>query len=195
MGEFQILACIPLTGSVPIKDIAELSGIPIAQLTRIVRFAAATAAFLDEPEDGQVAHTELSARFVSDPSYLDAAMFLAETMKTAPYSYGEVTGEAEACHLTAEDLQRPKVRREMAAYLRYVGGILGAEDVNEVLAQLHWVTCTARRVRLHALSRYVGGVPRSRDRHWGGCTPRHVTMGAHVHHCMYTSYCTMADSR
>jgi hypothetical protein len=143
LGEFQILACIPLSGSVRIRDIAELSGAPPTQLARVVRLVS-TCGFLEEREADHVAHTGLSACFVNDPSYLDAAMFLAETagpiaLQAVP---GRVKGEtmvetAKTSFLKTRD-EQPKLRRQWAAYQRHAGGVLSADEVAEVLGQLRW---------------------------------------------------------
>lgn len=55
-------------------DMAELSSVPEAHLARIVRLVA-TIDFLCELQPGHVAHTPLSAPFVTTPSLLDAAIF------------------------------------------------------------------------------------------------------------------------
>lgn len=44
LGDFQVLACIPLKGSVPAKDVADIVNVPELQLCRIVRMTA-TAGF------------------------------------------------------------------------------------------------------------------------------------------------------
>jgi len=151
LGEFQILACIPLAGSVPIKDIAELSGVPTAQLTRVIRLVA-TVAFLEEPSDGYVAHTALSARFTSDPSLLDAAMFLAETAAptalqmskaTTPTGFGDQPTKPTLDSVMSGS-ERPKLRRQWAAYLQHAGGVQPQDDATDVLAQLHWSSINAQ---------------------------------------------------
>ncbi|KAJ6031463.1 hypothetical protein N7540_002195 [Penicillium herquei] len=139
LGEFQVLACIPLSHSVPFEDVAELASIPEPHLRRVVRMLATTG-FLQEPEPGHVSHSAISAQFVTRPSYLDAAMFLAETAAPAalqmpaasrgpaPPSFPMITATA----------QQPKVRRQWHAYLQYG---LGHSDGNlgELLEQFDWV--------------------------------------------------------
>lgn len=133
-GDFQVLACIPLSGSVPFRDVSELAGVPESQLSRIVRMTA-TAGFLHEPQPGYVAHTALSAQFVVKPSYLDAAMFLAETavpsalkMPAATQSFGHSHQTNESAYNLAFNTsttfissceQRKKLQRQWSAYLRY----------------------------------------------------------------------------
>ncbi|KAK8076014.1 hypothetical protein PG994_003286 [Apiospora phragmitis] len=79
LADFHVLAYIPLTGSVPAKDIAELAGVSEAQLTRNVRLLA-SAGFLSEPQPGLLSHTSLSAPFVTNVAYLDAVNFLSNTI-------------------------------------------------------------------------------------------------------------------
>lgn len=61
-----------------IQDIADLTGVSERQLYRTLRMMSLVG-FLRETSPGEMAHTPLSASFVSKPSHLDAAMFLAET--------------------------------------------------------------------------------------------------------------------
>ncbi|KAF7587025.1 hypothetical protein BBP40_007847 [Aspergillus hancockii] len=139
LGEFQVLACIPLHGSVPISDVAELAGVPEIQLCRIIQMTA-TAGFLQESQPGQVAHTALSARFVTKPSYLDAAMFLAETAAPAALQMAAATqrfGPSQQPNESAYNIafhtsdtfassceQRPHLQRQWPAYLRLVQNLL-----------------------------------------------------------------------
>ncbi len=148
-----MLACVPFTGSVPIKDVADLSGVPESQLSCVIRMTA-TAGFLNEPQPHQVAHTALSASFVDRPSLLDAAMFLAASnapaalhMAEATQRYGASIHARESAYSLALDPrttlqaaceQRPKLRRQWAAYLHCVGD--GDEaGVTDVLTRLDWV--------------------------------------------------------
>lgn len=71
LGEFQVLACIPLKGSILAKDVADMAGVPETRLWRVVRITA-TASFLHESQPGHIAHTALSAPFVTNLSFLDA---------------------------------------------------------------------------------------------------------------------------
>ncbi|KAH6722846.1 hypothetical protein BKA61DRAFT_726844 [Leptodontidium sp. MPI-SDFR-AT-0119] len=152
-GEFQILACIPLDRSVPITDVAELSSVPEGLLSRIVRLTA-TVGFLSEPQPGHVAHTSLSGSFVSDPSFLDAGMFLAESampaalqMATATQKFAGSDSPTETAwniH-TALDQPfhvvrggRPKLNRQHSSYLRHVAGVPTDEEVVALLSKLNW---------------------------------------------------------
>jgi hypothetical protein len=151
LGEFQVLACIPLTGCVPIKDVAELAGVPEAQLCRIVRFTA-TAAFLRETKPGYIAHTALSAPFVTKLSYLDAAMFLAETaapaalhMAAATQRHGDAAHPGETAYGLAFNAprgfqgayeQRAKLQRQWPAFAGHVAAM--EDSITELLGKLDW---------------------------------------------------------
>ncbi|KAL4887519.1 hypothetical protein BJY04DRAFT_212555 [Aspergillus karnatakaensis] len=146
LGEFQVLACIPLTGSVPIKDVADLAGVPESHLSRVIRMTA-TAGFLHEPQPGHVAHNALSGPFVTKPSYLDAAMFLAGTAAPAALQMPAATqrfGQSLRANETAFNIafnnlatfastaeQRPRLQRQWPAYLRY-----GTKDVDDRVTEL-----------------------------------------------------------
>ncbi|KAL9066490.1 MAG: hypothetical protein Q9161_007553 [Pseudevernia consocians] len=96
LGEFQVLACIPLGGSIPAKEVADLAGVPETQLCRVVRMTA-IAGFLHEPRPGHIAHTALSAPFVTNLSFLDTTMFLAEI--AAPTALHMATATQRHGHL------------------------------------------------------------------------------------------------
>ncbi|KAL4750283.1 hypothetical protein BDW72DRAFT_204039 [Aspergillus terricola var. indicus] len=146
LGEFQVLACIPLTGTVPIKDVADLAGVPETQLSRIIRMTA-TAGFLHEPDPGHVAHSVLSAPFVTKPSYLDAVMFLAGTiapsalqMPTATQRFGLSLRPNETAYnialnnpatFASTSEQRPKLQRQWPAFLQY-----GTNDTDDRVTDL-----------------------------------------------------------
>lgn len=128
------------------------------QLARIVRMTA-TAGFLSEPQPGYIAHTALSAPFVSNLSYLDAAMLLAETAAPAALHMTAATqrcmdGHSDRPEASAYSLafntsqtfqsayeQRPRLHRQWLAYLRYTG----AEDdgIIELLNGLDWFSLSS----------------------------------------------------
>ncbi|KAF4206983.1 hypothetical protein CNMCM8927_004078 [Aspergillus lentulus] len=153
LGEFQVLACLPLTSSVRIPDLARLSGVPETQLARIIRFTA-TAGFLQEPQPGHIAHSPLSSLFVSRPSLRDAMMFLADSatpaalqMASATSRFGDtVTSDTDTAYNIAFDHrdsfffaceQRPKLHRRWSAYLQQTGS--DASDLTrQVLARVDW---------------------------------------------------------
>jgi hypothetical protein len=99
----------------------------------------ATTGFLHEPEPGHVAHSTLSAHFVTRPSYLDAAMFLAEMAAPAALQMPATSRNPLSASLlmTMASAQQPKVQRQWSAYLQYG---LGHTDVNalEPLDQFDW---------------------------------------------------------
>ncbi|KAM0795940.1 hypothetical protein BDR22DRAFT_812871 [Usnea florida] len=158
LGEFQVLACIPMAGSVPITDVADLSGIPEVQLARIIRLTA-TAGFLHEPQPAMVAHSALSAPFVTNPSYLDAAIFLAESaapaaleMASTTQRFGQSERPNESAYNVALKTTKPfhtarqectKLHRQWSAYSRYAGGLHAAEQVADVLSQFDWTNVSS----------------------------------------------------
>ncbi|THC93442.1 hypothetical protein EYZ11_007061 [Aspergillus tanneri] len=123
----EVLACIPLHGSVPMKDVSDLADVPEARLWRVVRMTA-TAGFLQEPEPGSVAHTALSALFFTKPSHLDAAMFLAGTLSPAALQMADTTKHLEwsehpkTSSFASHYEQQPRLQRQCMAYLRYATG-------------------------------------------------------------------------
>ncbi|KAF2648486.1 hypothetical protein K491DRAFT_722525 [Lophiostoma macrostomum CBS 122681] len=141
LGNYQILACIPQTGSVCIQDVALLCTVDKVQLSRVIRMTA-TAGFLHETAPGHVAHTPSSALFVSKPSLGDAAMFLAERANPAALhmaqSMRDVQPSAHAFVHACE--QRPRLKRQWAAYLQHVACGLPATDHHaaDVLSRLDW---------------------------------------------------------
>ena len=112
----------------------------------------ATAGFLQEPQLGHIAHTSLSASFVTKLSYLDASMFLAEVaapvalqMAAATQRHGLLSLQNESAYNIAFNTsqtfhsaceQRTKLQRQWSAYLRCVGAI--DDTVIELLSQLDW---------------------------------------------------------
>ncbi|KAL2850263.1 hypothetical protein BJY01DRAFT_245575 [Aspergillus pseudoustus] len=152
--ELQVLACIPLDGSVAFEEVAGISNVPVDQLQRAARLMT-TAGFLCEPSKGHIAHTPLSASFVTEPDLLDAALFLAQVavpaalrmprslQHFAPYDRGQpwpaLAQTDNRLPLLGEnyDQNQPKFQRQFAAYLAH--GILDeAGAVDEVLKLLDW---------------------------------------------------------
>ncbi|KAL2867504.1 uncharacterized protein BJX67DRAFT_371862 [Aspergillus lucknowensis] len=152
--EFQVLACIPLDGSVAFEEVAAISNVPEDQLQRVARLMM-TAGFLCEPCNGQIAHTPLSASFVTEPDLLDAALFLAQIAVPAALkmprsvqqfaSYdrrhpwatftppeSRLTGFGESF-----DTNQPKIQRQFAAYLAR-GVFDEASAADEVLKLVDW---------------------------------------------------------
>ncbi len=147
-----MLACIPLDSSVPFKDVADISGLPEAQLCRVTRMMA-TAGFLHEPRPGQVAHTPLSAQFVTQPALLDAAMFMSEIGAPAALKMSLATKKfrgSDRPHRSAFNVafdtsvtftgyceQRPKLQRQLAACQPYSTSDEDA-GVLDILMRLDW---------------------------------------------------------
>lgn len=160
LGEFQVLTCIPIRGSVPLRDVAELTGVPELQLRHVVRMMT-TAGFLREPTPGHVAHSALSTPFVSKPPFLDAAMFLAETaapaamkMTLASHRFGDSSRASESAYNVAIESSVPfataceqsaKLQRQWTAYMQYGMGDVRASMV-DVLMRLHWARLEAALV-------------------------------------------------
>ncbi|KID84420.1 hypothetical protein MGU_08382 [Metarhizium guizhouense ARSEF 977] len=150
LGHFQVLACIPLRHSVPIKDISDLAGVPEAQLCRIARMTMAFG-FLCEPQPGRLSHNALSAAFVTNPSLLDAVMFLAgiatpSALKMAantqrlnysssPQATAYNLASNHASSFSTECEQRPQLRRQWSAFRRYGTGDVD-DDLVEILQSL-----------------------------------------------------------
>ncbi|KAI4598805.1 hypothetical protein KJ359_002698 [Pestalotiopsis sp. 9143b] len=153
LEHFQVLAFLPLRGSVGVPDIADLAGVPELQLCRVLRVMSAVG-FLREPKPGQMAHTELSASFVQKPSLLDAALFLAETacpaalqMAAATERNGLAVDPYESAYTVAFNTTQTfqsarqesmRTQRQWAAYLRYVTDVVDDRSSMEPLDRLEW---------------------------------------------------------
>ncbi|KAI1378723.1 hypothetical protein F4677DRAFT_453398 [Hypoxylon crocopeplum] len=146
LSEFQVLACIPLNGSLSVEEVADLASVPETQLGRVVRMTA-TAGFLQEPQPGHIAHTPLSAPFVTNLAFLDAAMFLAETaapaalhMATATQCHGNQSAYSIAFPTSqpfpSVCVERTRLQRQWSAYRLCVGDF--DDGVNELLGWLKW---------------------------------------------------------
>ena len=151
LGEFQVLACIPLSGSIPAKEVADLAGVPETHLCRVMRMTA-TAGFLHEPQPGHISHTALSAPFVTNLSYLDATMFLAETaaptalhMATATKRQGHLESPSDSAYSIAFKTSQPfqvacversRLQRQWSAYSRCAADM--DDSVTELLGRLNW---------------------------------------------------------
>ncbi|RAL16196.1 uncharacterized protein BO97DRAFT_403310, partial [Aspergillus homomorphus CBS 101889] len=152
LGDCQVPACIPLDGTALIKDVSNLIGVPESQLCRVIRMAT-TGGFLQEPQPGHVAHSEVSATFVTKPSYLDAAMFLAETATPAAlnmatsikqHSGSDERKDGVPCLVTfatASEAQLPRLQRQWQAYLRYGTGHV-CDTATDVLTCLEGISVT-----------------------------------------------------
>ena len=141
-----MLACIPLSGSISVQEVADLADVPETQLCRVVRMTA-TAGFLREPQPRHIAHTALSAPFVTNLTFLDAIVFLADTaaptalhMAAATQRHGHQSAYS-AAFSTSQSFQsacaeRTRLQRQWSAYRRCSGDV--NDGVTELLTQLNW---------------------------------------------------------
>ena len=115
----------------------------------------ATAGFLHERRPAHVAHTALSAPFVTRPSYLDAVMFLSETAAPAALNMAAATqrfGQSQRPHESAYNValntsvtfasmceQRSKLQRQWPAYLHHAMGDVEL-SITDVLTCFDWLS-------------------------------------------------------
>ncbi|KAL4807467.1 hypothetical protein BDV18DRAFT_167991 [Aspergillus unguis] len=143
--EYQVLACIPLNGAVAFEEVAAISNVPVDRLQAAVRLMA-TVGFLCEHTSGHLAHTPLSASFVTEPDLLDAALFLAQT--AVPAALQLPRSPELASNTSAQAQMQPRMQRQFAAYL--MRGIVDeAAAVNEVLGLVDWAGMGAIIVDIH----------------------------------------------
>jgi len=154
--EFQVLACIPLGDSVAVRDLGELLGIPEAHLDSVIGMMTA-AGFLSQPQPHHVAHTALSAAFLSDLSLCDAARFLGECVVPAALHMAEMSRRHAGPHtphqsshetafslaLTTPSVSQPvwdrdsKLRRQWLAFLTHACGVHDLAS-SDILARFDW---------------------------------------------------------
>ncbi|KAM0794061.1 hypothetical protein BDR22DRAFT_895535 [Usnea florida] len=188
LSDFQLLACIPVGDKVTFTNAANIASVSPTELCRVVRMTA-TAGILCEPEPGFVAHSPLSAHFVTKPSLLDAAAFLAETAAPAAFHMADATRlrqkypEQQAHSLTAYAIassspsnhpstmtsfaarceQEPKLRRRLAAFQRLEASLVD-EGVVSVISSLDWRSLgPAKVVEVGAQSTAVAIALRDRE--------------------------------
>ncbi|KAF9692993.1 hypothetical protein EKO04_009300 [Ascochyta lentis] len=152
LGEFQVLTLVPLHGSILTAEAAEIAGVPVEQLSRVVRLVA-TSGFLHEPQPDRIAHTKLSSAFVSTFSFLDAVMFLAESavptalhMTAATHrAYQHPDLPAETAYSIAVNTSQsfesacddqPRLQRQWCAYRRYAS--CSHDSFIDILRGLNW---------------------------------------------------------
>ena len=115
----------------------------------------ATAGFLCQPQPKHVAHTPLSASFVTKPSLLDAVMFLSEIVNPAALHMGAATQRfgdsqqpsesgynvafATSATFASACRQQPKLQRQWPAYLQYGMGD-SDEGVVDALRHFDWLS-------------------------------------------------------
>lgn len=153
LGEFQLLALVPLTGSIPTTEVAGLAGVSPIQLDRVVRMTA-TVGFMSQPEPDSIAHTPLSTALVTDMSLLDATMFLAESVAPASLHMTTATQRQQGgsdmsesafsiSHGTTQSFefsyaQQKRLQRQWSAFHRCVA--YPGDSLIEVLGRLDWHT-------------------------------------------------------
>ncbi|GIJ86455.1 hypothetical protein Asppvi_005344 [Aspergillus pseudoviridinutans] len=110
---FKIPSLVPHEGTISYTDLAAAAHVPLHQLKSITRMAI-TGNFLQEPVLNQVAHNKTSARFVSNPSLCDWALFLAEDsapmapkLVEATQRWGETTKKTETAFNLSLNTDRP----------------------------------------------------------------------------------------
>ncbi|KAL2061151.1 hypothetical protein VTL71DRAFT_7424 [Oculimacula yallundae] len=132
---FNVLACIPLTGSVPYSEIATIASVPETQLKSVCRMAM-TSNLLCEPKEGEVAHNVVSRTFVSNPGLVDWALFMtqfsmptAAKMVEATEKWGDTSKKNETAFNIAMDTElplfdfvkkSPEMTKQFAGYMRNV---------------------------------------------------------------------------
>lgn len=97
-----------------------------------------------------MAHTPLSAQFITSQSLLDASIFMAESavpaalqMPILTQRFGATQAPAEAAMSSMRPFQsalqeRSKLRRQWSAYLRHAAGLHQEEEVLDVISRLNW---------------------------------------------------------
>ncbi|KAI1877580.1 hypothetical protein JX265_003588 [Neoarthrinium moseri] len=146
-----ILACIPRTDTVSIKDVADLAHVAESQLRRVIRLTA-TQGFLREEPHGYIGHTALSEAFFDNPLLLDAAIFMAESAAPAALkmdapnpddsegdnrtAYNLAVGGTKPFHMACQE--QPRLSRQYRAYLQYAAGMHVGETLADTLAQFNW---------------------------------------------------------
>lgn len=147
-----MLACIPIDECVPFADVAFLASVPEIHLRRVARMMATTG-FFCEPRSDHIAHTPMSAAFVSDPGLFDAALFLSSTVVPAALHMPQATRqfpnserpEESAYHMafstsgsSSESLEhQPQLEAQWPAYLHY-GTKDEASMIKDVLTRVDW---------------------------------------------------------
>jgi hypothetical protein len=147
-----VLACVPLDESVPFKDVSDLCGIPEAQLCRVTRLMA-TSGFFHEPRLGHIAHSPLSAQFVTNPALLDAVMFLSETaaptalkmplatkqfVTSRPADQSAYAAAVDTGNPLASEFElRPRLQRQYDNYLSCITGD-DQTGIRDVLMKVDW---------------------------------------------------------
>ncbi len=134
---FNVLSCIPLTGSVPYSELASLANVPVTQLRSVCRMLM-TSNLLCEPVPDEVAHNNVSSMFITNPGFTDWATFITQFSMPAAAHMTEATqkwGQTDKKNETAVGLalgtdkplfdfisESPKLSKLFAAYMKNVQG-------------------------------------------------------------------------
>ncbi|EFW18018.1 conserved hypothetical protein [Coccidioides posadasii str. Silveira] len=148
----EVLAAIPLQGSVPFSDLASVCTLPERRLRSVARMAM-TRNFLCEPVPGHVAHNAVSRLFVTNPAYLGWTRFMTEFYMPVASKFSEATekwGDTVAGNQTAVNLamntqltafdfitQSREWGRLFSAYMKGVQASR-ATNVKHVVADYDW---------------------------------------------------------
>ncbi|KAI4166339.1 MAG: hypothetical protein LQ342_000229 [Letrouitia transgressa] len=151
---FNVLACIPLHGSVSYFEVASLTGVPEVQLRSVARMAM-TSNFLCEPKLGEISHNAVSAQFVTNPGMSDWALFMTQfSMPTAAkmVEASEKWGTTEKKNETAVNItfgtdlplfdfikSSPNMTKQFAAYMKNVTSSEGT-NIRHLLAGFDWAS-------------------------------------------------------
>ncbi|CAK4034457.1 Hypothetical predicted protein [Lecanosticta acicola] len=150
LSEFQVLACIPPDEAISYGDVAEIVGLPEAQLRAVVRLTASVG-FLRTPTNDSMAHNSLSFKFVNDLGVVDAFGFAAETLAPCALRMAEACRGGDNAYRVAfgassdftTDVQhRWRMQRQAAAHFRLAKGPSDEDDpeCHNLLSQLDWAS-------------------------------------------------------
>lgn len=137
---------MPLRGSISFEEIAELAAVQEDQLRRAVRVTA-MAGFLHELHPGHISHTKLSASFMTNLVFPDAAAFLAETAAPAALNMASQEHESHTQGSPPFALQctaRTKLLRQWSAYHNTIDNV--EDGVIQVLGRLQWAVLGGGRI-------------------------------------------------
>ena len=151
---FKIPQRVPLTSSVSLPQLASAAFVPLPQLRSIARMAF-TFNFLAEPIPGHIAHSGVSAAFISNPTLMDWALFMtsasamtATKMVEATEKYGSTVSKAETAFNISKNTdlpyfdwlkQDPQMERQFAGYMKNVTASEGL-NVTHLVKGFDWAS-------------------------------------------------------
>ncbi|OQV07453.1 hypothetical protein CLAIMM_11883 isoform 2 [Cladophialophora immunda] len=134
---FNIPAHIPLSEPISYASVAQAAKVPEHQLRQIARMAMTNGVFR-EPSPNMLAHTPLSGKLATSPTFLETALFQAETTASTAVKMTEMTskyGGSEKPNETAHNIametdlpffaylsKNPKIAARLQAAMKFVGG-------------------------------------------------------------------------